>query len=113
MISQRLLLKLLISYVGGYFLDDSELEKNYYNSLAWKLEGALFFVCFQVNPRWEVAVCNSEKGFQQISFVNSISTIKGGSHVNVVVDQMVEKLIAQVNRKNKDKKQVIKNFQVG
>lgn len=30
----------------------------------------------QVNPRWEVCVCLSEKGFQQVSFVNSIATTK-------------------------------------
>ncbi|XP_075262608.1 DNA topoisomerase 2-alpha-like isoform X2 [Convolutriloba macropyga] len=65
----------------------------------------------KVNPRWEVAVCNSESGFKQISFVNSIATTKGGTHVNAVVDQLVEKLIAQVNKKNKDK-QTVKPFQV-
>ena len=29
-----------------------------------------------VNDRWEVAVAMSEKGFQQVSFVNSIATTK-------------------------------------
>lgn len=30
-----------------------------------------------VNPRWEVAVAlSTEKGFQQVSFVNSIATTK-------------------------------------
>ena len=29
-----------------------------------------------INPRWEVAVALSEKGFQQVSFVNSINTFK-------------------------------------
>ena len=30
----------------------------------------------QVNDRWEVAVALSDKGFQQISFANSIATTK-------------------------------------
>lgn len=30
----------------------------------------------QVNDRWEVAVTLSDKGFQQVSFVNSIATTK-------------------------------------
>lgn len=30
----------------------------------------------QVNHRWEVCLTMSEKGFQQISFVNSIATSK-------------------------------------
>lgn len=29
-----------------------------------------------VNARWEVAVALSDKGFQQVSFVNSIATTK-------------------------------------
>jgi DNA topoisomerase-2 len=29
-----------------------------------------------VNPRWEVAVALSDRGFQQMSFVNSIATTK-------------------------------------
>ena len=32
------------------------------------------------NERWEVAVALSDKGFQQMSFVNSIATTKVGSH---------------------------------
>ena len=31
-----------------------------------------------VNDRWEVALALSDKGFQQVSFVNSIATTKVG-----------------------------------
>ncbi|XP_061700038.1 DNA topoisomerase 2-beta isoform X2 [Syngnathoides biaculeatus] len=54
-----------------------------------------------VNERWEVCLTMSEKGFQQISFVNSIATTKGGRHVDYVVDQVVSKLIEVVKKKNK------------
>ncbi|CAK6970091.1 DNA topoisomerase 2-beta [Scomber scombrus] len=54
-----------------------------------------------VNDRWEVCLAMSEKGFQQISFVNSIATTKGGRHVDYVVDQIVSKLIEVVKKKNK------------
>ncbi|XP_061616843.1 DNA topoisomerase 2-beta isoform X1 [Phyllopteryx taeniolatus] len=54
-----------------------------------------------VNERWEVCLAMSEKGFQQISFVNSIATTKGGRHVDYVVDQIVSKLIEVVKKKNK------------
>lgn len=33
-----------------------------------------------VNERWEVCLTMSEKGFQQVSFVNSIATTKVMSH---------------------------------
>ncbi|CAG9536423.1 unnamed protein product [Cercopithifilaria johnstoni] len=52
-----------------------------------------------VSPRWEVALTISDKGFQQISFTNSIATTKGGRHVDYVVDQIVSKLIDVIKKK--------------
>lgn len=37
----------------------------------------------QANERWEVALTVSEKGFQQISFVNSIATTKVSYSVEI------------------------------
>ncbi|KAE8574833.1 hypothetical protein XENTR_v10003597 [Xenopus tropicalis] len=54
-----------------------------------------------VNDRWEICLTMSEKGFQQISFVNSIATTKGGRHVDYVADQIIAKLIEVVKKKNK------------
>ncbi|KAM8840366.1 DNA topoisomerase 2-beta isoform 2-T2 [Spinachia spinachia] len=62
---------------------------------------ALKVVNETVNDRWEVCLTLSEKGFQQIGFVNSIATTKGGRHVDYVVDQIVSKLIEVVKKKNK------------
>ncbi|XP_059812399.1 DNA topoisomerase 2-alpha [Hypanus sabinus] len=64
-----------------------------------------------VNERWEVCVTMSEKGFQQISFANSIATTKGGRHVDYVTDQLVNKLIEVVKKKNKGGV-TVKPFQV-
>uniref|UniRef100_A0A672IH98 DNA topoisomerase 2 n=1 Tax=Salarias fasciatus TaxID=181472 RepID=A0A672IH98_SALFA len=63
------------------------------------------------NERWEVCLTTSEKGFQQISFVNSIATTKGGRHTDYVADQVVAKLIEVVKKKNKAGV-VVKPFQV-
>lgn len=41
---------------------------------------ALKVVNETVNERWEVCLTLSEKGFQQISFVNSIATTKVPNH---------------------------------
>lgn len=54
-----------------------------------------------VNERWELAFTVSEEQFQQVSFVNSICTSKGGSHVNHVVEQIVEPLIEAIQKKEK------------
>ncbi|ODN02830.1 DNA topoisomerase 2-alpha, partial [Orchesella cincta] len=54
------------------------------------------------NDRWEVAVCPSDNGFQQISFVNSIATTKGGRHVEYVADMLIKHLTEAIKKKNKN-----------
>jgi DNA topoisomerase-2 len=55
------------------------------------------------NPheRWEIGFAVSDGSFQQVSFVNSIATTAGGSHVNYIADQICDKLEEVVNKKNK------------
>ena len=55
----------------------------------------------RINDRWEVGVSVSDGTFQQVSFVNSIATIKGGTHVNYITDQITNKLMAVVKKRNK------------
>lgn len=55
----------------------------------------------RVNERWELAMCASEEQFCQVSFVNSIATSKGGTHIAHVLDQLVDPLIEAVKRKEK------------
>ena len=55
----------------------------------------------QCGPRWEVAVCVSDRGHQQMSFVNSIATTKGGRHVDHVADLVVKCIIDVIKKKNK------------
>lgn len=66
----------------------------------------------QVGDRWQVALALSEKGFQQVSFVNSIATTKGGRHVDYVADQMVTKFIDSIKRKLSKTAMNIKPFQI-
>lgn len=65
----------------------------------------------KTNERWEVAVACSEMGYQQVSFVNSIATTKGGRHVDYIVDQIIKHMVEQINKKNKKGAQV-KPFQI-
>ncbi|XP_055638882.1 DNA topoisomerase 2 [Toxorhynchites rutilus septentrionalis] len=69
-------------------------------------------ICYEnANERWEVAVTLSDRGFQQVSFVNSIATTKGGRHVDYIVDMIVKQLIEVLKKKNKGGVN-IKPFQV-
>lgn len=68
---------------------------------------------YEQSDRWEVAFALSESGnFQHVSFANSISTTKGGTHVNAIADQIVKQLIQGITKKNKGaavKAQTVKN----
>lgn len=55
----------------------------------------------QLGPRWEIAFTVSDGTFQQVSFANSISTSKGGTHVMYIADQVAKTLITAVTKKNK------------
>jgi len=50
---------------------------------------------------WEVGFAVSDGTFQHVSFANSISTIKGGSQVNYIADQIAKNLITAITKKNK------------
>jgi DNA topoisomerase-2 len=56
-----------------------------------------------INERWEiVASYNDFNGFDQISFVNGIWTLRGGKHVEYILNQIVKKLSDMILKKNKN-----------
>nr|NVI79306.1 topoisomerase 2 [Cucujiformia] len=65
----------------------------------------------QAGERWEVGVTISDRGFQQMSFVNSIATTKGGKHVDYIAEMIAKQLTEVLKKKNKGGVN-IKPFQV-
>lgn len=59
------------------------------------------------NDRWEVAFAVSDGSFNQVSFVNSIATTSGGTHVKYVSDQIINKLVETLSKKEKGKKKLM------
>ncbi|KAI1281234.1 DNA topoisomerase [Xylaria sp. FL0933] len=53
------------------------------------------------HARWEVAFTVSDGTFHQVSFVNSIATTQGGTHVNYISDMICNSLLKHVNKKRK------------
>ena len=53
------------------------------------------------HERWEVGISLEESQFQQVSFVNSICTSKGGTHVQYVTDKIVSVILDEIQKKNK------------
>ncbi|XP_075677432.1 DNA topoisomerase 2-alpha-like isoform X3 [Dermatophagoides pteronyssinus] len=89
------------SYIN-LFIKDKEDENNEPLKLAHEV----------VNDRWEIGIALSDKGFQQISFVNSIATTRGGKHVDHVADQIIAKLIENVKKKSGKSKVDLKPHQI-
>src|SRR6056300_1409032 len=59
--------------------------------------------------RWSVCIAPSQDGFEQVSFVNCISTTKGGTHVDHVAQQVAASIIDEVSKKIQLKPQQVKN----
>jgi DNA topoisomerase II len=54
--------------------------------------------------RWEIIVCLSPLDeFTQVSFVNGIHTKKGGKHIEYIINQIVKKMVAYIEKKKKIK----------
>lgn len=64
------------------------------------------------SERWQIGASYSEDGFQQVSFVNGISTIRGGKHVDYVTNQITKKLCELITKRKKTivKPQHIKDY---
>jgi DNA topoisomerase-2 len=63
----------------------------------------LKLVYTKYNERWEVGIVfDPNAGYQHMSFVNRISTFLGGTHINYVVGQIVDKITAIIKEKNKN-----------
>jgi DNA topoisomerase-2 len=53
------------------------------------------------NGRWKIVVSESNNGFQQVSFVNGINTMKGGKHVDYITNQITKRLGEMIMKKKK------------
>jgi DNA topoisomerase II len=58
----------------------------------------------KLNDRWQIAVGVTpiDGQFAQMSFVNSIATSKGGTHVSYVTDQIVKGIHEKLSKRNSD-----------
>ncbi|KAJ3158974.1 DNA topoisomerase 2 [Geranomyces michiganensis] len=86
---ERIKIKNFKEYVGLYL-----------DSVKQETKPALVYE--KPDPRWEVCFALSDSGqFQQVSFVNSICTSKGGTHIAMIADQIAKKTNEIIKKKNK------------
>jgi len=84
-------------YIGMYYSEDSMPNLIY----------------DEFNERWTLGVIyDPNAGFQHMSFVNNISTFKGGTHLDYISRQIVEKVTEQILSQPKYKTLKIKPHQI-
>lgn len=84
-------------YIGMYYNDDAMPEMIYE----------------EFNERWTLGVLyDPNSGFQHMSFVNKISTFKGGTHLDYITKQIVEKVSNHILSQPKYKTLKIKPHQI-
>ena len=68
----------------------------------------------EISDRWEVVVAvNPDTKFEQVSFVNGISTLKGGKHVDHATNNIIKKIQTYVSTKGyKRKKMELKSSHI-
>ena len=90
------------------FLNDKKLDcKTLEKYVNYYLSSDIERVYEEVNERWEVVVAiNPEAKFEQVSFVNGVSTLKGGKHVDNVVNNITKKIQTFVSTKGVKRKKL-------
>lgn len=58
-------------------------------------------VVYEEGARWKVGIAPSEGTFTQVSFVNSVETKDGGTHVDYIASQVIEWIRERVKKKHK------------
>jgi DNA topoisomerase-2 len=58
-------------------------------------------VVYEEGARWKVGIAPSEGSFTQVSFVNSVETKDGGTHVDYIAAQVIEWIRERVKKKHK------------
>jgi DNA topoisomerase-2 len=89
------------------FLNDEEIKiSKFTDYIEMYYETSPPTLCFTENgSRWKIGlIFDSNIGYNQISFVNGILTYNGGTHVKYIVDQVCDKLITLIMKKNKNLK---------
>lgn len=89
--------------------------KNYLNLYAKALskdEEKVDVLITKPSDRWEVGFALSDGNFNQMSFVNSIATTSGGTHVSHVAEQIVNYAMDVMTKKNKGRAAKLTKAQV-
>ena len=90
------------------FLNEKKVEcKTLEKYVNYYLDDGIEKVYEEVGERWEVVVAiNPDTKFEHVSFVNGVSTIKGGKHVDYVANNIIKKVQTIASTKGIKRKKI-------
>ena len=88
------------------YLNDKKLDcKTFEKYVSFYLDESVEKIYEEMNDRWEVVIAvNPDTKFDQVSFVNGLSTIKGGKHVDYIVNGLTKKIQNYISTKGYKRK---------
>lgn len=87
------------------FLNDTKVEINTFKKYIGMFYDEASVIYEEPDKRWKVGVIYiPDNGYETISYVNGISTYRGGSHVNYIVNNIIKRLGTFIKKKNKEVK---------
>ena len=101
--------------VNVYYNDDHINIKSFqdYIKLYYDEDEDIKLIYEDFNERWSVGVVfDTNSGYQHMSFVNKISTFQGGTHLNYISNQIVDKITSNILSSPKYKTLKIKPSQI-
>jgi DNA topoisomerase-2 len=101
--------------VNVYYNDEHINIKSFqdYIKLYYDEDEDLKLIYEDFNERWSVGVVfDTNSGYQHMSFVNKISTFQGGTHLNYIANQIVDKITSNILSSPKYKTLKIKPSQI-
>ncbi len=85
------------------YYNDNKININNFKSYISLFYDDVDLMYEDVNERWNIGVLYlPDNGYDQISYVNCISTFKGGNHVKYVESDIIRKIEEQILKKNKN-----------
>jgi DNA topoisomerase-2 len=88
--------------VKVYVNDELLKIKNFKDYIGMYYKDLPTLIYKEVNERWKVGIVFSpDNGGQNVSFVNAIDTYNGGTHVDYIMNQIVDKTIDNIKKKQK------------
>lgn len=80
---------------------NTEKENIKYRNFKQYIERFVTDYFYEESDNWKIGIAHNKENFDQVSYVNSVYTKQGGSHVDYILSQIVNQIREFINKKHK------------